>query len=101
MTDKACENCRYATAIKYNAERLTKSIAELEERIQEKRQQIENETNHFILNSRYSALYTTIDTKRKLETMLVEMQEDIICQRYPQSIQRYSKYWCGEWSAEV
>lgn len=101
MTDKACENCRYATAIKYDAEQLTKSIAELEERIQTRREKIANETNHILLNSMYNALFTTLDTKRKLETMLVEMQEDIICQRYPQSIQRYSKYWCGEWSAEV
>ena len=99
---KCCENCAFAVAIFYDKDTLQKRLEEIEISLQPKQKnKLLEWLGDDLSVSEEIKRFDMLDEKRNIQIKLIEMEEDVICRRYPTPRQSYKKYWCGEYMEKV
>lgn len=93
---KNCENCRFSFPIEYNKEFLEKRMTEIQSELDYSQKK---KVSWLVYSSVTEEIHrwNLIDEKRDIQIKLIEMEEDVICRRYPTPKQSYKNYWCGEY----
>ena len=91
-----CSNCKFSVSIEYDREHIEKQIERLRNIIEEKSKQLEDQSNFYVRESYYTRIQSCYDGIADLRIKLAEMDDMIMCRRYPNAVKLGKNYWCGE-----
>ena len=80
-----CKNCKFSKPVQDDRNFLETHIKKIDE-------QIEKEQKELTFNQ----IRALVETKRILQVRLMDMDEMIMCHRYPTPMKYGIKHWCGE-----
>lgn len=100
MTDKACENCRFAVIIPVDIDKIQQEIDRLQSKIDERDRQLDVEKDFRVRESHWRYKMSAMDAIGYLKHRLLDVDMRI-CQRYPKEERNSKNYWCGEWQSKV